>query len=125
MTLSRTSSSHRIRHAVALVLLFIVIVASIVLFVSIVSALRRNPSTAATKPPQDTEIEEPPSGSSFPIRREWRSLTQTEQQHYISSVHCLTSIPSKLHKDSSLYEDFPWVHSHVGYYTHHSTPFLP
>ena len=40
-------------------------------------------------------------------------------------MKCLASFPSKLHKDSTLYEDFPWIHSHVGYSTHHSAPFLP
>jgi tyrosinase len=41
-------------------------------------------------------------------------------------VKCLTILPSSLHYGlSSLYEDFPWIHSYVGYNTHNSAPFLP
>ena len=58
-------------------------------------------------------------------RREWRSLSQAEKEHYISSVKCLTTIPSRIKSDWTSYEDFPWIHSHVGYYTHNSAPFLP
>jgi tyrosinase len=63
-----------------------------------------------------------------PIRREWRTLSPPEQQTYISSVHCLTSIPSLLHPSTqirNLYGAFPYIHSHVGYRTHHSALFLP
>ncbi|KAK4565674.1 hypothetical protein LTR86_003522 [Recurvomyces mirabilis] len=60
-------------------------------------------------------------------RREWRTLSQDEQQSYISAVLCLRSQPSVLVPDSNRtsYDDFPWIHSHVGYYTHNSAPFLP
>ena len=64
-----------------------------------------------------------------PLRREWRTLSPPEQQHYISSVRCLLSQPSRLHPskadNSSLYEDFPWIHAHVGYKSHNSAQFLP
>jgi hypothetical protein len=80
-------------------------------------------------PPTSSNSASPPPPSPTPscaLRREWRTLTRPEQDHYISSVRCLLTQPSRLHpKDSSLYEDFPWIHSHVGYSTHHSAPFLP
>lgn len=62
------------------------------------------------------------------VRREWRTLSRTEQTHYIDSVRCLLTLPSLIHPDAanaSRYGDYPYIHSHVGYYTHHSAPFLP
>ncbi|QIX01569.1 hypothetical protein AMS68_007086 [Peltaster fructicola] len=61
------------------------------------------------------------------IRREWRALSIAEQQAYISAVSCLRLQPSILQpaKLQAAYDDFPFVHSHVGYYTHGSAPFLP
>ena len=60
-------------------------------------------------------------------RREWRTLSSPEQQAYISAVLCLRTQPSVLAHGSSktAYDDFPWIHSRVGYFTHHSAPFLP
>lgn len=62
-----------------------------------------------------------------PKRREWRTLSANEQQDYISAVLCLRSQPSVLAPESNKtsYDDWPWIHSHVGYYTHNSAPFLP
>jgi hypothetical protein len=79
--------------------------------------------TSFAKPaqsPQETDAR-------CPLRREWRTLTPEEQQHYIASVQCLSTIDSALpnHPNSSLHEDFPWIHAHVGYSTHHSAAFLP
>ena len=60
-------------------------------------------------------------------RREWRSLSSTQQQDYISAVRCLQTTPSPFlaRNGTMAYDDFPWVHSHVGYSTHHSAAFLP
>ena len=60
-----------------------------------------------------------------PLRREWRSLSTTEQKDYITSVRCLLDKPSILGPNCTRYDDWPYIHSHVGYYTHHSAPFLP
>ena len=62
-----------------------------------------------------------------PSRHEWRTLSEVEQQEYIAAVLCLRTQPSALAPDSNktAYEDFPWIHSHVGYSTHGSAPFLP
>lgn len=69
----------------------------------------------------------PDSTPGCPLRREWRTLSPSEQQHYITSVQCLSTIPSTFpsHPNSSLHEDFPWIHAHIGYSTHHSAAFLP
>ena len=65
--------------------------------------------------------------SSCTKRREWRTVPAHEQQVYIDAVLCLRTQPSILSPDSNrtVYDDFPWIHSHVGYYTHNSAPFLP
>lgn len=49
-----------------------------------------------------------------PTRREWRSLSTSEKDKYISAVRCLLSQPSKLRADGSLYNDFPYLHSQIG-----------
>ena len=50
------------------------------------------------------------------IRREWRSLNQTEQLQYIAAVQCLRDQPSQLGMNQTLYDDFPWIHSRIGNY---------
>lgn len=72
----------------------------------------------------DSAVAEP---TGCPQRREWRTLSASEQQDYVTAVLCLRSQPSILQPDSNrtCYDDFPWIHSHVGYYTHNSAPFLP
>ncbi|EME43326.1 hypothetical protein DOTSEDRAFT_72666 [Dothistroma septosporum NZE10] len=60
-------------------------------------------------------------------RREWRTLSKAQQQDYIFAVLCLknTKSPFLARNGTTAYDDFPWVHSHVGYSTHHSAAFLP
>ena len=48
-----------------------------------------------------------------PARREWRTLTVNEQHDYVRAVRCLATKPSKLGRNGSLYDDFPWVHKHT------------
>ena len=50
------------------------------------------------------------------LRREWRSLSREEKGNYIESVKCLKERPSFLDLNQSLYDDFPWIHKHVGEY---------
>ena len=57
-------------------------------------------------------------------RREWRSLSHAEKHAYLGAVNCLRTKPSKLGLNQSLYDDFPWVHSRVGNYSHHAAAFL-
>lgn len=44
------------------------------------------------------------------IRKEWRSLTNTEKSSYIEAVKCLATQPSRMNSASSLYDDFASVH---------------
>lgn len=52
--------------------------------------------------------------SSLP--REWRSLAIEEKLEYIESVKCLRDRPSALGLNHMLFDDFPWIHQHVGEY---------
>ena len=54
-------------------------------------------------------------------RREWRSLSSGEKEEYISAVRCLLTKPSKMRTKGVLYDDFPYVHSHIGSYCKHSS----
>lgn len=58
------------------------------------------------------------------IRREWRTLDPTEQHAYLDAVNCLRAHPSRLGLNHTLYDDFPWVHSQIGEYSHESAAFL-
>lgn len=50
------------------------------------------------------------------IRREWRSLSESDQLRYIAAVQCLRDKPSQLGLNQTLYDDFPWTHSRIGNY---------
>ena len=52
-----------------------------------------------------------------PTRREWRTLTVVEQHDYVRAIRCLATKPSKLGKNGTLYDDFPWVHKHTSSYS--------
>jgi tyrosinase len=43
-------------------------------------------------------------------RVEWRQLSSVDQQQYIDSVLCLKTKPSRIGLNSSLYDDFTFVH---------------
>lgn len=46
-----------------------------------------------------------------PVTRvEWRSLSTGEQQNYIDAALCLTTKPSRLGLNTTLYDDFAYVH---------------
>ena len=51
------------------------------------------------------------------IRREWRTLSETDQQEYITAVQCLATKPSKLRNNGTLYDDFPQVHKTLSAYS--------
>lgn len=50
------------------------------------------------------------------IRREWRTLSRSDQSQYIAAVQCLRNKPSQLGLNHTLYDDFPWTHSRIGNY---------
>ena len=58
------------------------------------------------------------------LRREWRSLSKADKRDYIQSVKCLKTLPSRLHLNQTVYDDFPWIHKHFGEYSHDAAPFL-
>ena len=51
-----------------------------------------------------------------PYRREWRTLSEEQQQDYLTAVLCLKDTPSRLGMNQSLWDDFPWVHALIGGY---------
>ncbi|KAI1862667.1 hypothetical protein JX265_006962 [Neoarthrinium moseri] len=59
------------------------------------------------------------------VRREWRVLAEQEKVDYIAAVKCLTTKPSKVGLATSLYEDFPWIHSQLNSNIHFVASFLP
>lgn len=46
-------------------------------------------------------------------RLEWRSLSQTQKNHYTAAVTCLTTKPSKIGLNTTRYDDFPYIHSEL------------
>ncbi|KAI9711766.1 MAG: hypothetical protein M1820_001911 [Bogoriella megaspora] len=58
------------------------------------------------------------------VRHEWRSLSVDQKRGYIRAVNCLRETPSKLGLNQSLYDDFPYVHSRIGEYSHGAAAFL-
>jgi hypothetical protein len=59
------------------------------------------------------------------IRREWRTLSRADRNEYIAAVQCLATLPSKVHNNGSLYDDFPRVHQVTAPTAHKAAPFLP
>lgn len=59
------------------------------------------------------------------IRREWRTLSRGDRREYIAAVQCLSTQPSKVHTNGSLYDDFPRVHQETANTAHKAAPFLP
>ncbi|KIK65510.1 hypothetical protein GYMLUDRAFT_357660 [Collybiopsis luxurians FD-317 M1] len=65
------------------------------------------------------------------VRKEWRTLSVTEQENYVSAVQCLAQKPSIFTVDpsttnsTSLYDNFPEVHVVLNNQIHHVAAFLP
>jgi hypothetical protein len=53
-------------------------------------------------------------------RREWRSLSEAENDGYIGAVRCLLTKPSKIRTEGVLYDDFPYIHNQIGDYCKYS-----
>ncbi|KAH6711904.1 hypothetical protein BKA61DRAFT_677100 [Leptodontidium sp. MPI-SDFR-AT-0119] len=61
-----------------------------------------------------------------PVTRvEWRDLEPEVQQTYINAVLCLKTKPSRIGLNTSLYDDFPYVHQKYNTIIHHVAGFLP
>jgi hypothetical protein len=46
-------------------------------------------------------------------RVEWRNLKPEDQRSYIDAVLCLKTRPSEIGLNTSRYDDFPYVHTHL------------
>ena len=46
-------------------------------------------------------------------RPEWRHLSKAQKTKYIKAVQCLTTKPSRIGLNTSLYDDFAYVHANV------------
>ncbi|KAH6838461.1 hypothetical protein B0I37DRAFT_316553 [Chaetomium sp. MPI-CAGE-AT-0009] len=61
-----------------------------------------------------------------PVKRvEWRELDATLQRQYIDAVLCLKTKPSELGLNTTRYDDFPYVHTHLDTSIHTVAMFLP
>lgn len=49
-------------------------------------------------------------------RQEWRNFSESEKMGYLRAVKCLKSKPSRVRREGSLYDDFPFVHNLIGGY---------
>jgi len=58
-------------------------------------------------------------------RYEWRSLSTQEKESYLNAVRCLAEKPSRLGLNGTLWDDFPYTHTHIGVDFHESAVFLP
>ncbi|KAL3419621.1 monooxygenase [Phlyctema vagabunda] len=47
------------------------------------------------------------------VRHEWSSVSQGVRDNYIESVLCLATKPSRIGLNSTLYDDFPWIHNQL------------
>jgi hypothetical protein len=46
-------------------------------------------------------------------RIEWRSMEREDQRSYVDAVLCLKTKPSEIGLNTSRYDDFPYVHTHL------------
>ncbi|CZR41691.1 uncharacterized protein FPRO_11281 [Fusarium proliferatum ET1] len=61
-----------------------------------------------------------------PIKRvEWHELDDAARQQYTDAVLCLSTKPSRLGLNTTLYDDFPYVHAHLDKQIHAVASFLP
>ncbi|KAJ9223621.1 hypothetical protein DTO169C6_3973 [Paecilomyces variotii] len=59
------------------------------------------------------------------VRREWRTLDRSEKLAYIEAARCLTESPSTRRSETTIHDDFVFLHSRIGNYSHNAAPFLP
>lgn len=79
-----------------------------ILNVALVGALS---SLAVAAPLQSRNEGSKTSCNNPETRVEWRNLSADQQQSYLDAVLCLKKKPSSIGLDTSLYDDFPYVHS--------------
>ncbi|KAK8070195.1 hypothetical protein PG994_006811 [Apiospora phragmitis] len=61
-----------------------------------------------------------------PVKRaEWRTLSTEVQKQYVDAVLCLKTKPSGMGLNTTRYDDFPYVHTHLDKTIHTVAMFLP
>lgn len=100
----RKSTSVRCGHVVSAILLFISLC-----FILISGTTFVNQIQSCKEPVQ---------------RREWRTLSTAEQHDYIAAVQCLGTHGSRMGLNHSIYDDFVWVHSRLGNFSHNTPAFI-
>ncbi|KAJ3485641.1 hypothetical protein NLG97_g6771 [Lecanicillium saksenae] len=59
------------------------------------------------------------------VRKEWRTLSATEQQSYIDAIKCISEQPSRFQDGTSRHDDFALAHIAEGLHIHYAAAFLP
>ncbi|KAJ5499580.1 Tyrosinase [Penicillium expansum] len=59
------------------------------------------------------------------LRKEWRQLSVQERNGYVKAVQCLATTPSRLGLNTTLYDDFAYVHNKLNSRIHFVASFLP
>lgn len=89
---------------------FALAVAGLVLLTTVATFLVLIPSSQRDAFGSETGI----SCQNPSIRREWRTLTNSEKARFIEALQCLQATPSMMNEDSSRFDDYPWIHQNVG-----------
>ncbi|KAK1828919.1 hypothetical protein QBC39DRAFT_384610 [Podospora conica] len=77
--------------------------------------------TAATLP----QVAPRAACTSPKVRKEWSQATRAEQTSYIKAALCLATKPSRIGLESTLYDDFGWVHADLFSLIHDQASFFP
>ncbi|KAI1071786.1 hypothetical protein LB507_005468 [Fusarium sp. FIESC RH6] len=60
-----------------------------------------------------------------PKRLEWRQMDESTRKQYTDAVQCLPTRPSRIGLNTTLYDDFPYIHSQLDHQIHSVASFLP
>ncbi|CAJ2509338.1 Uu.00g143640.m01.CDS01 [Anthostomella pinea] len=92
-------------------------------YLAVLSGLASSPRLARGSPVASRQ--EASSCTEPASRPEWRTLPDDTKAEYISAVKCLTTKPSRIGLDTTLYDDFPYVHAQLNLDIHFVAQFLP
>lgn len=65
------------------------------------------------------------SGETGMARAEWRTLPINRRHAYLMAVQRLSTLPSRLGLNATLYDDFTYVHIQLAFQVHHAALSLP
>lgn len=75
-------------------------------------------AVGAVAPAVALPANQPRAACTNPEKRiEWRELDPKHQKGYLDAVNCLTTKPSRIGLNSTLYDDFPHVHWELNNYS--------